>query len=72
MVRLPRECWHKFNAAKISRIQAVLAALQRFVARCNQILSPLVPTKALETKQGGMVGAKKVCDARLEYAAFSM
>lgn len=72
MVRLPRECWHKFNAAKILRIQAVLAALQRFVARCNQILSPLVPTKALETKQGGMAGAKKVCDARLEYAAFSM
>lgn len=29
-------------------------------------------TKALETKQGGMAGAKKVCDARLEYAAFSM
>lgn len=53
MVRLPRECWHKFNAAKILRIQAVLAALQRFVACCNQILSPLVRQKRWKLNREG-------------------
>lgn len=44
----------------ICRLYPVQVELQGFLARCNPILSSFILMKALEAKQGGVVGVEKI------------